>query len=159
MSFGVKVDTSALGNLFKGLDPKTSESIARTMLVAGGSVVRDEAATRVNEGPTGKLKNALYLAYRNSMSGNGEFRYSVSWNSRKAPHGHLVEFGHWQPFVVTKRDGKYITTKKRRPDGPKWVHPKPFLRPALEATRGGLFKTMLDAGKRRFAELVRGGSQ
>ena len=33
--------------------------------------------------------------------------YSVSWTAKKAPHGHLLEFGHWQPYVVAKIPGGY----------------------------------------------------
>lgn len=41
----------------------------------------------------GTLRDSIYQVYSKDNSGNGKMEYHVSWNRKKAPHGHLVEFG------------------------------------------------------------------
>jgi hypothetical protein len=103
---------------------------------------------------TGNLDSAIYQAYSANNSGKGRAVYHVSWNARKAPHGHLVEFGHIQRYkVYTGRDGRWYTAirpgmkgKKAPPRkasqsvkdayyvplaSPRQVAAQPFIRPAL----------------------------
>lgn len=82
----------------------------------------------------------------------------MTWNSKKAPHGHLVEFGHLQPFKVYKgADGQWYTSTTLL-DSPKFVPAHPFLRPAYEAVRGIAQEAMIKRGRERLAELIAGGS-
>jgi len=41
----------------------------------------------------GTLRDAIYRAYSPEKSGDALKLYRVSWNHRKAPYGHMVEFG------------------------------------------------------------------
>jgi len=41
----------------------------------------------------GSLRNSIYQAYSKDGSGQKRATYHVSWNYRKAPYGHMVEFG------------------------------------------------------------------
>lgn len=131
-------------------------SLARSMAVAGGEVLRDEAKARVST-HNGVLGAAIYLAFRDRYSTAQEVQYAVTWNKRKAPHGHLVEFGHWQIYaVVRKPDGSYVTDKRRKLATPKWVPAYPFLRPAYEAAAARAQVAMLQRGRQRLPELLAG---
>lgn len=131
-------------------------SLARSMAVAGGEVLRDEAKTRVNT-HNGVLAGAIYLAFRERYSTEQEVQYAVTWNKSKAPHGHLVEFGHWQIYaVVRKPDGSYVTDKRRKLATPKWVPAYPFLRPAYEAASARAQAAMIQRGRQRLPELLAG---
>lgn len=140
--------TTDLSSVFAGLDALNDikTSLARSMGVAGGQIVRDEAKARAPVGETGNLKRSIYLAYKDATSTESVVVYSVSWNSKIAPHGHLVEFGH----AIVKggkagRGGQNIG----------WVPAKPFLRPAYEASVTRIGQAMIDRGRERLAELLR----
>jgi hypothetical protein len=135
------------------------ESLLRSMLVASGKVVRDEAEARVPV-ETGRLKSAIYLAYSPERSINGQVVYSVSWRKGffgGARHGHLIEFGHWQPYVVFKGpDGVWHTDKSRLLPAPRWVAAKPFLRPAIDAAGARAVDAGAARGRARLPELLAG---
>jgi len=142
MTITAKVDASSA---LAGLDALTGElrvSLARSMAVAGGQVIRDEARVRAPE-QTGRLKSSIYLAFKDGQSTDDRVVYSVTWNSRTAPHGHLLEFGHWQTVAW----GHQMAT-------PKWVAAHPFLRPAHEATAQRAQDAMLERARERLPELI-----
>lgn len=70
---------------------------------------------------TGTLHDSIYRVFSPEKSKDGAKLYRISWNKKTAPHGNLVEFGHW-----TKTVGKY------GPLRPVWVPAHPFLRPAFD---------------------------
>lgn len=149
-------DTSGWSAALDRLLGPARVSLARSMAVAGGEVLRDEAKARVNS-HNGVLANAMYLAFRDVRSSDKEVQYAVTWNKSKAPHGHLVEFGHWQIYaVVRKPDGTYVTDKRRRLATPKWVPAYPFLRPAYEAASARARAAMIQRGRERLPELLVG---
>ena len=151
-----------LSSVLAGLDRLSgvSESLARSMAVAAGQAVRDEAKARAPV-DTGKLKGALYLAYSDRRSHGSKVVYSVSWNSKKnsnkAPHGHLLEFGHWQTHAIYKgRDGEwYVGAPLAQP---KWVPARPFLRPAYEAVAPRMAQIMVNRARERLPELLSGAA-
>lgn len=161
-----------LSQVFAGLDKlvEVKESLARTMGNAMGVAVRDEAKIRVPIGTEqggsispGLLHSAIYNAYddQRSILAPGSYRYTVSWNSKKAPHGHLIEFGHWMPYRYVKTDeGDYFTPKPLEPNpggGPDgfWVEQRAFLGPAFDATMPRLASIAYQAGSIRFVELMK----
>lgn len=141
------------------------EPIARAMGVAMGQVVRDEAKLRVPLGTQlggsltpGLLRDSIYLAYderRNVLNPN-RYRYVVSWNSKRAPHGHLIEFGHWMPYFYATDDmGKYWTPKPLRPlEEPYWVAAEPFLGPAFDSKLSILLGVGTTAARAKFTEMI-----
>lgn len=151
-----------LSSVLAGLDRLSgvSESLARSMAVAAGKVVRDEAKARAPV-DTGKLRDALYLAYSDRRSRESKVVYSVTWNSEKnsnkAPHGHLLEFGHWQTHALYKgRDGEwYVGAPLAQP---KWVPARPFLRPAYEAVAPRMAQIMVNRARERLPELLSGAA-
>lgn len=151
-----KFDTSGWEAGLNRLLGPARVSLARSMAVAGGEVLRDEAKTRINT-HNNVLGNAIYLAFRERYSNEKEVQYAVTWNKSKAPHGHLVEFGHWQIYaVVRKPDGTYVTDKRRPLASPKWVPAYPFLRPAFEAAGARAQLAMIRRGRERLPELLAG---
>jgi hypothetical protein len=170
MSKGTRVDISEVTAGFAAL-ADMKESLARTMGVAMGQEVRDEAKIRApvlkpeNRGTdnqrAGLLRDSIYLAYdkRRTAIAGGSYRYVVSWNSQRAPHGHLAEFGHWLTYQYAQtEDGEYYTPKPLVPNsspGGFFVEAQPFLGPAFDAKVGGLYTIALAAGKARFEELSR----
>lgn len=148
-----KVDLSGMG--LEKLGGSIRQKLASSMLVAGGKVVRDEARARAPE-ETGRLKQSIYLARDEKVSVGAKVGYNVSWNSRTAPHGHLIEFGHWRVnrLVPTGELGRWKATTERLP-APIWTAAQPFLRPAYEATKARLLDVMVARGRERFPELLR----
>lgn len=103
------------------------EEATRPAAQAGAQVFYDEVKRNVSTlgdvfATTGRLSDAIYQVFSKDNSvGNTNgtaynvASYHVSWNHKKAPHGHLVEFGHMQPYVVYRsRDGRLHT--KVRPE-------------------------------------------
>lgn len=129
------------------LSARLSDEVAMAGVAGMAKVIYDEAHVRVPvskssrtvKGKTynpGALKAALYRAYSREKGSPISKAYVVSWNGRKAPHGHLVEFGHWQTMAW----GKVLKN-------PKWVPAHPFLRPATAA-----MPQAFDAARRRMTE-------
>ena len=148
-----KLDTSGWKEGLAQLNGPLRESLARSMAVAGGQVLRDEAKLLAPV-ESGKLRDAIYLAFKDGKSNESQIVYSVTWNSRKAPHGHLLEFGHWQPYVVKKLpNGDWYTTKEKLPS-PKFTAAKPFLRPAFDSAKGRATQAMIERGRQRLPELL-----
>lgn len=104
---------------------------------------------------TGNLAASIYQAYSPDNSGPGRATYHTSWNARKAPHGHLVEFGHLQRYEISfdPQTQRFTTHKDRPLATPKHVAARPFVRPAM-----ALAQQAMDAGEKRyFEELQKAG--
>jgi HK97 gp10 family phage protein len=88
----------------------------------------------------GQLRDAIYHAFQDSSTEDLKV-YRISWNKRKAPHGHLIEFGHW-----LVEGSKKVGPQRRI----KWVPANPFMRRTYDSqsTRA------VDAAITRLRELV-----
>lgn len=163
-----KLDVSGWEDALDRLQGPLRESLARSMAVAGGKVLRDEAKllAPVSDGPYnpesrgshvgGTLKEAIYLAYKDSESSPARVVYSVSWNAKQAWWGKLIEFGHWQYYkVVRLPDGSYATDKTQPLASPKWIAARPFLRPAGDSAAARAQQAMLRRGRERLPELLK----
>lgn len=166
-----RVDTSEwTAALAKLADPAMRESLARSMAVAGGKVLRDEAKQQAPM-ESGRLKSAIYLAYKEGKSTDTRVVYSVTWNAKKAPHGHLLEFGHWRyNKIINGYPQKSLINGKSYGRGPQdhggpgalntpmWMAAKPFLRPAYDVAAGRAQAAMVERGRQRLPELLAGAS-
>jgi HK97 gp10 family phage protein len=157
MSVTAKMDFSGI---FAGLDRLATDvapQLLRSMAVAGGTLLRDEAQARAPVGTEeggskspGSLRDSIYLAFRDGLSSDTRVVYSVSWNSKTAPHGHLLEFGHWhKPHTSGSHSSEGQSTFK-------WTPAQPFLRPAWDACGQAVIAAMLARGKERLPELLAG---
>lgn len=123
-------------------DAQACGDAARPAAQAGAQVLYDEVRRNVAriKRKTGNLAASIYQAYSadNSVPG-GRATYHVSWNARRAPHGHLVEFGHMQRYRISyDPQTRRFTTHKDQPLAePRQVAARPFVRPAI-AAKGAL---------------------
>lgn len=163
------------GEVKKALDNLAGpgkESLGRRMSLAATRVIRDEAILRVPVGKEeakahaqfggswspGLLKSAIYNAFNQKASTASEFTYSVSWNHKRAPHGHLVEFGHWRPYAIIFIKGVGWRTDKDRPlpGNGKWVRSHSFIGAAYDATKARAGQAAIEAGRREAPKILRG---
>ena len=85
---------------------QAAKEAVRPAAQAGAQVFYEEVLQRVPVGTQehstkgkkftfqpGNLRAAIYQAFADDESGKGRAIYRVSWNKKKAPHGHLVENG------------------------------------------------------------------
>lgn len=156
MTIRATVDTSEWDAALENLAGPLREHLARSMAVAAGKVFRDEAKVLAPR-ETGRLASSIYLVYADRRSTDERVIYSVSWNAKTAPHGHLLEFGHWQPYRVAKlASGEYVTIKSEPLANPKWIPARPFLRPALDTAGSLAMQAAMKRGRERLPELLRG---
>lgn len=151
-AFSIKFDTSAAFAALDGIDAKVKENI-RPAAQAGAQVLYDEVKVNVARigKVTGNLESSIYQVFSEDNSTLERATYHVSWNGSKAPHGHLVEYGHIQTRkVYVGSDGKWYTSKTLLPE-PKQVAASPFLRPAFAAKA----KEAAEAAKARFEQGMR----
>ncbi|WP_349743924.1 HK97 gp10 family phage protein [Roseateles cavernae] len=138
-------------------DATAIEATARPVAQAAAQLFYDEVKRNVArlKRHTGNLDRSIYQAYSKDQSGEGFATYHVSWNAKKAPHGHLVEYGHLQRFEISfdRATGRFITHKDRPLSPPRQVAAKPFVRPALskaeaalDAATAELFRQLETAG-------------
>lgn len=154
MADGIKFDGSEWVSAMAKLAGPLKTSLARSIAVGTGEVLRDEAKLLAPK-ESGKLAGSIYLAFKDGRSSESQVVYSVSWNHKVAPHGHLVEFGHWQPYKVVKlANGDWITTNTKLPT-PKFIPAHPFLRPALDTAGARAVQAGIERGRKRLPELLR----
>jgi hypothetical protein len=92
----------------------------------------------------------------------------VSWNAKKAPHGHLVEFGHWMAYKWARgEEGKFYTPLqgihkvngrtrgKGYPINGFYVDTHPFLGPAFDAKLPKLNDIAAAAAATLFPEVMK----
>lgn len=115
------------GDLDGALDKyvqKIQEDVLFSGVAAMAKVMYDEVQINVSRHiKTGTLFNAIYRVYAKEKSTSFVKTYQISWNKKKAPHGHLLEYG-------TSRAPAY-----------------PFIRPAFDH-----IQEAISAGKARMSE-------
>mgnify|MGYP003587059508 FL=1 len=138
-SFAMNFDLAAANGEIEPIGAKASSKM-RPAAQAAAQVLYDEVLQRVPVAKRdktlksgrvikpGALKAAIYQAYSGDQSTPSRATYHISWNAKKAPHGHLVENG-----------------TSRAPA-------KPFLRPAWDAK----LQTAIDAANAKFQAEMRG---
>ena len=134
-SVGITVNLSALESTLQACEAEIAQA-ARPAAQAAAQVLYTEVQRNVSriKRKTGNLARSIYQAYSTDNSApGGRQTYHVSWNARKAPHGHLVEFGHLMRYEVSyDPNTRRFTTHKDRPLAqPRQVAARPFLRPAM----------------------------
>lgn len=132
-NFSLKLDLAGLSATLGHMAAQCEEA-ARPAAQAGAQVLYDEVRKNVAaiKPVTGNLARSIYQAYSQNNSGQGVATYHVSWNAKKAPHGHLVEYGHLQRYKISyDPQTRRFTTHKDQPLAtPRQVGARPFLRPA-----------------------------
>jgi len=145
-ALSIKFDTSGLNARLDALLVKSQAAI-RPAAQSGAQLYYDEVKLNVSRigKKTGNLAASIYQVYSKDNSSKDRATYHISWNTKKAPHGHLVEFGHIQTRkVYIGSDGNWYTSKALLPN-PKQVGARPFIRPAF-----GKAQAALEAANARF---------
>lgn len=100
---GFRIDMD-VGGLLRYVDQLEDgcEVAVRPAAQAGSQVMYGLVQSNVNAlgKVTGNLAKSIYQVYSRDNSGRLRAEYHVSWNYKKAPHGHLVEYGHLQRYVT-----------------------------------------------------------
>lgn len=117
-TFSIEADTAGLDAYLDALGDAVEESV-RPAAQAGAQVLYD--AVKMNVAglgkKSGKLDASIYQKFSPEKSSDTRAEYHISWNHRKAPHGHLVEYGYLQRY-------------RYRPDGM-----GPMVRPGMDGRK------------------------
>lgn len=154
-TMSIDANLGAINEMLDGLNDEVQRAI-RPMAQAAADVLYRAVLKNVQSigSQSGNLARSIYQAFSQDNSSPTKATYHVSWNASKAPHGHLIEWGHIQRYAVhLGKDGKWHTLvrpEKRgtpkprrrasqaekdayfvmRKGGPKQIAAKPFVRPA-----------------------------
>lgn len=153
--FTMRLDLDDLNDYVGALEEQV-EAAARPVAQAGAEVLYRAVMRNVNAlgKVTGNFAASIYQAYAKNESGPGHAVYDISWNHRKAPHGHLIEDGFIQKFkVYLGKDGKWYTNKKAPLPAPVQRAAKAPVRRAASAIPEA--EAAMEA---KFYELVGGGA-
>lgn len=119
-SFAIKHDFSGVFGALDEIDDGAKVNL-RPAAQSGAQVLYEEVLVRVpvkaktttRKGkilPPGALKASIYQVFSEDNSGPTRSTYHISWNAKKAPHGHLVENGTSRapahPFIRPAYDAK-----------------------------------------------------
>lgn len=123
MTLTISADTSGLNALFDELEEDLEEAV-RPAAQAAAQVLYEQVRLNVDRigRQSGNLSSSIYQAYSRDNSGPGRAAYHVGWNSRKAPHGWLLENGFIQRYAsYVGKDGRWYTAVRPEMQG----KPKP----------------------------------
>lgn len=129
-SLQMEMDTGGIRALMDQLGAKLDEA-ARPAAQAMAQVVYERVKLNVSQlgKYSGNLDSSIYQAFSQARtSAMGAPTYHISWNPRKAPHGHLVEDGHWQRYAVVRTSKGWVTAVRPEMQG----KPKPKRRASVE---------------------------
>jgi len=115
--------SKALKKLADGLPPEQVEPI----LKQGAKTITDSMKQKAPKGPTGNLKKAIKVKKLKNNNYAQPAVYIAAVDRKKAPHAHLVEFGH---------------------GGPHPAPPYPFFRPAVDENENKVYKDVEDGIKK-----------
>lgn len=154
------VNMQLTGDLTSGLDAlekRVKEEVMVSGVAAMARVIYDEVKLNVQPPrigqKTGNLASGVYRYFATAKSSEYVKKYFVGVNHKKAPHWHLIEYGHWQPYqTVQLASGAWVTLKDRLLASPKWIPPRPFIRPAADH-----LPRAIEAGKARMKVVMAQG--
>ena len=127
MTIKASVDVNGIAVQIEAMEQRMRDAL-RPAAFAGAKVYHAEVMLRVPR-RTGLLASTVYMAHSADNSADGvKETYHISWNKKKAPHGHFVEYG-----------------TSRAP-----AHP--FLRPAYEAAKTRAHEAVMQTLRESMAE-------
>ena len=150
---GMSMTSSASGALAQFAAEIRSKAL-RPAAHAGAEIMYREMRLRVPV-HEGQLYSAIYQWHDDKRSTDTRQVYVVGPNKVKAPHWHLVEYGHWRVNKVVRVGGRLIATKERL-ETPVWVPAKPYARPAFDARVQAAVQAMLKRLKERVDDIKAG---
>lgn len=91
----IGIESKLTGDVAGGLDKlaaKVQEKVLFSGVAAMAKVIYDAVLPNVPV-KSGLLKSSIYRVYSPERSSGQRKTYRVSWNKKKAAHGHLIEYG------------------------------------------------------------------
>ncbi|MDF3837150.1 HK97 gp10 family phage protein [Cupriavidus basilensis] len=161
----MKVEMSFSGDLLEGLrqlESDMKEHVVRPAARAGALVFYEEArrlvpvysgTARTGIKP-GQLRDAIYHVFSEDKSSELVKVYEISWNARKAPHGYLIEYGHWRVNKLIQVNGRWMATSERL-EKPVWVPGAAFIRRSYDQAQIAV-AAMQKRAAERTAEVLAG---
>lgn len=111
----IQLDTSDLEAWIETIG-EAAEQAVRPATHDGARVIYEAVKANVARIPqkTGNLAQSIYYAYSRDNSVDGRVAtYHISWNASTAPHGGLLEYGHWQRYAARYVEGRGWVTLVR----------------------------------------------
>lgn len=125
---------------------EVQEKVVRSGARAAALVFYNDMRQRVPV-DTGDLYGSIYHWFDTKQSVQGKQVYAIGPNKAKAPHWHLIEYGHWRVNKIVRLENGQLVATKERLDVPIWVAAQPYIRPAWS-----LVNQALEAGRQRMRE-------
>ena len=129
----VQGDTELL-RTFEGLTGSLQRQVIRPAVQAGATVLAKEIRRRAPVGPTRNLKRSV-SSRAWTLPAKGIIGRVVGPAYPRGAHGHLVEFGH----AMVTHAGATVGQ----------VRPRPFMRPAMDASRGRVLVAIQQKARQR----------
>lgn len=148
-SIGVNIKGDIRGAL-QALEDGMKQEVLKSGAWAGATVIYDEMRRNAPV-DQGELRDSIYRWRDDQGSRDGRIAYAVGPNKRKAPHWHLIEFGHWLVNKVFVGDDGALHGTKGRRLSPRWVPANPFIR----RTFSGKIRAALNSAMQRMRERSR----
>lgn len=107
----ITMDMAGVDRLIESL-ATDMKSAVRPAAQAAAQVLYNEVKNNVSKIGTksGNLARSIYQVYSKDNSSDTKATYHISWNASKAPHGHLLEYGHIQRYqVYVDKSGNWKT--------------------------------------------------
>lgn len=146
---GMNVESNMSEGL-KKFERDIREKALRSAAHAGAIVFYNEMRQRVPV-DEGTLFGSIYRYHDEKKSTDTRQVYAVGPNKGKAPHWHLIEYGHWRVNKLVKNEaGKWVATRERL-ESPIWVAAAPYIRPSFD----GKVNESIRAMKLRLSERIK----
>jgi hypothetical protein len=161
-SITLSIDTSPIERALAALGDDIKAAI-RPAAQAAAEVLYEDVKKNVRAigRKTGILENSIYQVYSKSLSSKGDFStYHISWNTKKAKHGWLVENGYLRRYQTYNDANGYFRLQispgmqgKPIPSrGDSQAYKDSYVRPAMAKYPQAIdaaMKTLTDAYKLR----------
>lgn len=105
------MNTAGLDRMIESLAGELEKAV-RPAAQAAAQVLYDDVKKNIAQigKVTGNLDRSIYQVFSQDNSNDRKATYHVSWNALKAPHGHLLEWGHIQRYqAYTNKAGEWKT--------------------------------------------------
>jgi hypothetical protein len=104
------MDITELESFLEDLGDAVQE-LAIPVAEAAAQVIYERMQLNVARIPqmAGNLAASIYVADASDAGKEGWATYHISWDSKAAPHGSLLEYGYWQRYAVRYTSQGWVT--------------------------------------------------
>ena len=115
MTKTLSLNTASVNELFAKIEADINQAVRPAAQAASEVLYQAVKANVAGIGrKTGNLERSIFQVYSKAKSSESRASYEISWNRKKAPHGHLVEFGYIQRYEMgINEQGQFIGPRVR----------------------------------------------